>query len=289
MNSPAAPDGSPLPDGDSAHLVAQALARELTALPRGARAPSEAELVARFAIPRSRARQVVDLLEEGMLVERRHGAGTFVTRPYEYVVSAAPASLHQTLQAAGGTVRTLPLAVRPIAAPAWIAALLDVPAGEPVPEVTRVGYLDGAPAVHLREVFAPGVLAEPKIAVHAIESLEEILRATGATPYRAACRGTAETAPEEVGERLGLPPARLVWRVDSLIRDRVTGRPLVVSHNHSRMDLIRMIFDLGGLPEAGQTPAERCVNSSDVWGETCGDVHREAPPPTAAAHGQNQG
>ncbi len=238
--------GTPAPGTEAGNpaSVVDVLVQEIACLPRGSRAPSEAEIVSRFGIPRSRARHVVDRLESGLLVHRRHGAGTFVSRPYEYVVSvSARPSLHQTIEAAGGTVRTQPMSVRTVEAPTWVADWLGIAPGTPLAEVVRVGHLDERPAVHLREYFAPGVLDEVAVALKVIESVEEILRAARAVPYRAQCRGTVETPPSEVLRHLYLPPAHLAWRVDSLLRDRRSGAPLVVSHNYSRMDVIRMVFD----------------------------------------------
>lgn len=243
--------------------VVEALAREIADLPRGSRAPSEADIVARFGIPRSRARRVGDLLEGGLLVQRRQGAGTYVTRPYEYLVSvSAPASLHQMVEASGGSVRTLPVSVRPVIPPEWVAAWLGVDSRRSIVEVIRVGRLDERPAVHLREYFAPGVLDEVAVAIQAIESVEEILRAARADPYRALCRGTVESPPEEVLGHLDLPSAGLAWRVDSLLRDRRGGRPLMVSHNYSRMDAVRLVFDLREDPLDPVIDGERAVDSS---------------------------
>lgn len=226
-------------------IVAE-LAAEVSHLGPGERAPSESEITARFGIPRSRARQIVMALEAGHLVQRRQGAGTFATKVYEYVVDdGGAASLHRTISGLGGTVRTVTVDIREDVVPETVEAAFGVAAGTRLPVITRIGHVDGRPAVHLREYLAPDVLDEMGVALRVIESVEEILRAAGFSPYRAACRGTIAIPPVEVWSSLRTTPAQQVWRVESVLRDRESGRVLLASENHTRMDVVRMVFAHG--------------------------------------------
>lgn len=229
--------------------VVAELAEQISHLGPGDRAPSEAEITSRIGIPRSRARQIVMALEAGHLVQRRQGAGTFATKVYEYVVAdGGGASLHRTISSLGGSVRTATVDMRDDVAPPVVAAAFDLEPGTRVPVITRVGHVDGRPAAHLREYLAPEVLDEMGIALRVIESVEEILCAAGFEPYRAACRGTIAIPPLEVWSRLRTTPAQQVWRVESVLRDRATGRVLLASDNHVRMDVVRMVFVHGDRP-----------------------------------------
>lgn len=248
--------GSPDLDRLLAELVA-----EIRELPEGSRAPGEAAVMERFGLSRVRARTLIGMLEQSHLVTRRQGSGTYVNHPLDYRVSTAqPASLHATVEEAGGTVRTVVVERGTTALQDPIAARLDLPVGTDVPHFRRIGYVNGRVATALDEYLSTPGQELVGVALGVIESVEEILRGYGHEPFRSWFRGTCALPPTDVAEALGLPPATLVWKVESILGDRGDGRPLVATVNWSRMDVLRMVFEMdtqtvADAVEAGDRPA----------------------------------
>lgn len=252
----AAGAGAPRAGAPTTEAIVEQLASEVALMRPGDRVPSETEIMSRFRIARSRARQVLTTLESNHLVQRRQGSGTFVSRVYDYVVSeAGPASLHQTISQLGGEVRSVTIDVRREVAPDWVCRALGVDPGSAMPVLTRLAYIDDHPAVHLREYVMPGLLDEVGVALTVIESVEEILQVARHMPYRARCRGSLELPPAAVAQVMGLPPAHQAWRLTSLLLDRRTDAPLIVSDNHSRLDVLRMVFAFGSGAAADLAPS----------------------------------
>ncbi|WP_051215546.1 GntR family transcriptional regulator [Granulicoccus phenolivorans] len=240
------PEAAPGPRVDA---IVALLVEELRALPHGTRAPGEAELIARFDIPRGRARQVISQLESNHLVTRRQGAGTYVNHSMEYRVDST-ASLHQVVARVGGTVRTTLLVSDSVPVTAEIAARLGVPEGTRVPHLRRLGYIDGRPGVFLEEYLVPQVHELVGVALGLIESVEDVLRGYGHAPARTWCRGTADIPPPQARDVLSLPAGQQTWRVESVLTDRSSGAPLAASVNWSRMDVVHMVFEFNINPEA---------------------------------------
>ncbi|GAB3701977.1 GntR family transcriptional regulator [Mariniluteicoccus flavus] len=223
--------------------VAAILAEEIRDLPTGTRVPSEHQLMARFDVSRAEARGALRFLEHQYLVRRSQGAGTFVHRRLDYGIARAKRpSLHRTIEASGGRARTFVLSARRVDPPEEISDRLE--AVGPLMRLERLAYMNDEVTTFLQEWFAEGVVNELAVGVSVIDSVEELLRGSGFTPLRHWCRVTVDCPPDDVCERLDLPPGTHAWSVSSLNVDEGTGRPLFFSANWTRIDLVRFVCEL---------------------------------------------
>jgi GntR family phosphonate transport system transcriptional regulator len=226
--------------------IAEQLAEELAGQPRGHRVASEPELAERFDVSRAAARSALRELERRLLVRRVRGAGTFVNRRIDYVIShRRPPSWHATVAAAGATPRSQVKSVSREPLPESAAARLGCPAGTPAHRVVRHFFIDDLLGSWTEEWIAAGVAPGLELGLHTVESIDEVLRQMGRVcPTRAWCRVSVDFPPPEVADTLRLPPGALAWRVESLSRDRPGGRPLMCSGTWSRTDAIRVVVEL---------------------------------------------
>lgn len=216
----------------------------------GAQIPSENRIMRRFGVTRTVARSAILELEDRFLVRRTRGAGTFVNKRIDYVIShSRRPSLHQTVQDAGGDARTFLIGSGPAPVPSPVADHLGCKAGDPLMRLERICYINGLIAVYIEEWINAGVMDEIEAALPVIESVEEILRAKGNTPVRAWTRGMVDAPPETAESRLELQHGAQAWSVESLTTDRESHKPLMFSRAWSRLDVIRMVFELDRPPE----------------------------------------
>jgi DNA-binding GntR family transcriptional regulator len=229
----------------SALEIAATLAAELEPLPRGARVASEHELMRRFGTTRATARAALDELGARFLVRRIHGAGTFVHRPIDYVISARRApSLHETVAAAGGAARTVMIDLAEVPTPTEVAAQLGCAPGAVRRRLTRLGYIDDQAASYAVEWLADGIVDHIDIRLRVVESLSDVLRDNGHRPYRASARVAAELLPAPVAERLDAMRVTPAWRIEALTRDAGTGAVLMWSAAWMRQDAVRVVVEL---------------------------------------------
>ncbi len=224
------------------------LAAEIADQAVGTRVASEHEIAARFCVSRAAARSAVQELEGRYLVRRVRGAGTFVNRPLDYVLSQSRApSMHQTVREAGGELRTVVREVRTVTIEGVVAERLEREAGSAVHLLTRQSYIDGLLNGWSQEWIPVDMLPELDAAVHAVESLDSILRQMcGVTPVRAWCRVSSVLPDSRVSEGLETENNRPVWLVESLSRDAGSGRAVMCSSTWSRPDSTRIIVELDG-------------------------------------------
>ncbi|WP_425307751.1 GntR family transcriptional regulator [Ammonicoccus fulvus] len=224
--------------------VVEALADEIATLPAGARVMSEHQLMTRYGITRSIARAALGQLESRFLVRRAQGAGTFVHRRADFVISRQrPPSLHRGLAEAGGRARSFVVMHELQPAPPAIAERLGS-GSDPCHRLERVAYLDDTLASYLTEWVAPGIADHLEVGLAVIESLDELLRGLRWTPERDWCLVTVDCPPRRICQRLELSDTTLAWNVDSLTIDAPSGRPLFFSSNWTRLDLVRFICEL---------------------------------------------
>ncbi|MCQ8187078.1 GntR family transcriptional regulator [Streptomyces rugosispiralis] len=81
--------------------IAERLSAELAECAHGTRVAGEAEIARRFGVGRAAARAAVQELERRFVVRRTQGAGTFVNRRIDYVISPE----RQRVNLAAGTVQ----------------------------------------------------------------------------------------------------------------------------------------------------------------------------------------
>jgi GntR family transcriptional regulator len=173
--------------------------------------PSEVELAVRYKVSQGTVRKAIDELSSENVVVRRQGKGTFVATHHEARSQFRFLRLEPDLGA-----RVFPenqiIEVKRVRAPADVARLLDLKAGDSMVFLRRVQSFSGVPTI-LDEMWLPGVifkgltadllnqykgpmygLFESEFGTHMIRASEKI-RAVGAD----------ELAANLLGVELGLP------------------------------------------------------------------------------------
>ncbi|WP_101951006.1 GntR family transcriptional regulator [Mycobacterium sp. 3519A] len=234
--------------------IADQLAGELASCAPGTRVCSEPEVASRFGVGRAAARSALQELERRLVVRRIQGAGTFVNRRIDYLISRTrPASWHATVAAAGAVPRSQTKNVERTAVPAEDAARLGCPAGTPVYRVTRHFFIDDLLASVTQELIPLEAAPDLDIALHSYESVDMVLRQLGGVePVRAWCRASLDIPPSEVLRELGIEASVPVWRIDSLSRDAASGEVLLTSSAWTRADAVRVVVELEDNSATGQ-------------------------------------
>jgi DNA-binding GntR family transcriptional regulator len=227
--------------------IAEQLASELTGLPPGARVAGEHDITLRFGVGRAAARAALQELERRLLVRRIQGAGTFVNRRIDYVISHdRRPSWHETVSAAGAQPRTVVRGVDVVALPPEPAALLDLPPGTPAHRLRRQSYIDDLLAAATHEWIPVAIVPELGAALHAAESVDLVLRQVGRVcPVRSWSRVSLDVPPPDVVAGLQMDSTAPVWLVESLSRDGDTGSPVMCSSSWMRADALRVVVELG--------------------------------------------
>jgi GntR family transcriptional regulator len=135
--------------------IRSALARRIQRgeVPEGARLPSELELARQFGCSRMTVRAAVAALATEGLVERRHGLGTFATRPKALRRFWTVLSFTEEMRAHGVEVENRLVGVRREPPQDTVRKALRLPPGEPVYRVRRLRLVAGHPvAYHVSHV-----------------------------------------------------------------------------------------------------------------------------------------
>jgi DNA-binding GntR family transcriptional regulator len=226
--------------------IADELASELAACAPGTRVASEPELANRFGVGRAAARSALQELERRLLVRRIQGAGTFVNRRIDYVISRSrPPSWHATVIASGATPRAQTKDVQRIALAAEGVDQLGWPVGTPMYRIERHFFIDDLLASVTQELIPVAAVPDLDIALRSVESVDMVLRQLGgARPVRAWCRASVDIPPVDVLRGLGIEASVPVWRIDSISRDAESGRVLLSSSAWTRADAVRVVIEL---------------------------------------------
>jgi GntR family phosphonate transport system transcriptional regulator len=226
--------------------IADQLAGELAACAPGSRVASEPELATRFGVGRAAARSALQELERRLLVRRVQGAGTFVNRRIDYVISRTrPPSWHATVRAAGAVPRAHTKNVERVALAVEDAERLGHPAGTPMYRITRHFFIDDLLASLTQELIPVAAVPDLDVALHSVESVDMVLRQLGGVrPVRAWCRACLDIPPADVLRELRIEASVPVWRIDSLNRDAATGQVLLSSSAWTRGDAVRVVVEL---------------------------------------------
>lgn len=133
------------------HLaVRRALERRIRTgeFPEGARLPSEAELARLFGCSRMTVRAALAALAAEGLVQRRHGLGTFTSRPRALRRFWTVLSFTEEMRAHGVEVENRLLSVRREPPSESVRAALALSRGEPVYRVRRLRLVAGHPVAY---------------------------------------------------------------------------------------------------------------------------------------------
>jgi GntR family phosphonate transport system transcriptional regulator len=198
-------------------------------------------------VGRAAARSALQELERRLLVRRVQGAGTFVNRRIDYVIShSVPPSWHTTISAAGATPRSQIKSVQRVPIPLLPAERLGCPVGTPAFHIVRYFYIDDLLGSWAEEWVPVELAPDLELGLHAVESIDLVLRQMAKViPVRAWCRVSVDIPPGEVLTALGTEASMPMWLVESLSRDETSGAALMCSSTWTRADAIRYVVELG--------------------------------------------
>jgi len=235
--------GAPVP---LYHQLKAALLRDIDAgrWRPGERLPTEDALIARFKVSKITVRQALRDLAQLGYIRREQGGGTSVQRP---PLEEGPRELKSFTSEMHGhgfaaTSRVLEQAV--LAAPADIAARLDIEEGDPVFRLQRLRLADGEPmglqTAYIAMRLVPGI----DELSFADASLYEVLASRYAL-YPAGAREThqAVLVPEAAAALLRAAPGSPAFAAERLT-SLADGRPLEFVQSIMRGDRYRIVLDL---------------------------------------------
>lgn len=220
--------------------------------PVGARVMSENELAELHGVSRPTARAVLQELERRYLVRRVRGAGTFVSRRIDYVISndTAP-SASATLRMAGCEPVVEVIDARTIGAPADIAIHLDVERTTPVVHLQRLVRVEGLmtswTSAYLLARLVPGLATLMRSQTSLFDTLRERY---GIVAQRRWSRASLELPTDTVIAALELDGRPPTWLLEGVNHDRADPRRAVeFTRSWMRADVINVVFEMGRPPE----------------------------------------
>jgi GntR family transcriptional regulator len=139
--------------------IEQVLRQRITTLEPGDRLPSDAELVAEFAVSRMTARNAMQRLAEEGLVAREPGRGSFVAEPPTHRQTDHLMTFSSEM-ARRGRVPSSHLLVRTIRPSTRAEGMaLDLAPGTPIVEIRRIRLADGEPIAVETAILVRGCAA----------------------------------------------------------------------------------------------------------------------------------
>jgi GntR family transcriptional regulator len=211
--------------------------------------PSERQLSTELGVSRLTVRAALDdLVREGFL-ERRHGAGTFVSEP-KIAQELTMTSFTEDMQRRGMVPSSKTLELKTVPAGARLGRLLHVSPSEQVVVVTRLRYADretmAIETLHVAESLVPGLTAKDLEQHSFYELLEERFKIVVVGGSQAI---EPTVTNEEESAALGVPlhsPAFLFERTTRA----ADGRIVEYVRSIYRGDRYRLVSDLTRPQEA---------------------------------------
>ncbi|MGH9113292.1 MAG: GntR family transcriptional regulator [Acidimicrobiales bacterium] len=237
--------------------LADELTRSLHDVDAGTRVISEHALARSTGISRPTARAVLQELERRYLVRRVRGAGTFVNRRIDYVIGPhTPPSWSESVRAAGATPLSRIERVRRGTASNEVRDRLELRAGASAVMLMRVNSVDGLPAglgtSHLPDELLPGLTEHLGPGTSGGSIYRTLVDHYGLEPVRTWTTASLEIPPPDSAARMGLEAPEPTWYVESINRDRASGRPVELARGWMRADVYRIILQAGARsPRAG--------------------------------------
>ena len=225
MAERAAPDGTALPrrlprDAPKGQALRAILEELLGSLPPGAALPSERELAERYGLARMTVRTEIERLTAEGSVYRLHGRGTFVAEP-RIAQAGALTSFTEDMLARGLEPGSTVISSDVVAADGFLAAALEVKAGDSCFRLDRLRTADGRPMA-IEQVHLP---LERFDGIHRVDfagaSLFEVLAdAFGVALGEAQQRVVAVAIEAGDAPLLGVPDGAPGLRFHTVTRDR---------------------------------------------------------------------
>ncbi|WP_151447578.1 GntR family transcriptional regulator [Lacisediminimonas profundi] len=188
--------------------------------------PSEVELAARYKVSQGTVRKAIDELSAENLVVRRQGKGTFVATHHE---ARAQFRFLRLMPDTGEPhpAENRVIEVKRLRAPAEVARLLDLRAGDSVIFIKRVQSFDGVPII-LDELWLPGLLFKGLTTERLVE-------------YKGPMYGLFET---EFGTRM----IRATERIRAVAADEAVAGLLGVASGTPLLSVERVSYTYGDKP-----------------------------------------
>jgi GntR family transcriptional regulator len=181
--------------------------------------PSEIDLAARFQVSQGTVRKAIDELAAEHMLLRRQGKGTFVATHHEARVRYRFLRLAPDEEGEGGRGESRIIECRRVRAPAEIARVLELRAGETVVSIRRVMSFNGVPTV-VDDIWVPGaafrgltfdLLSASKAPLYGLFESE-----FGVSMVRADEKLRAVAASAEVAALLGIEPGTPLLQCDRI-------------------------------------------------------------------------
>lgn len=188
--------------------------------------PSEMDLAARFGVSQGTVRKAVDELAADNLLVRKQGKGTFVATHAEQQQQYRFLRLTPDGDAAASLGRQL-LDCKRQRAPAFIAKLMQLRAGDPVIEIRRLLHSGGQPVV-LDDIWLPGALFKGLTAERLLE-------------HRGPFYGLLET-------EFGVPMIRAQEKIRAVAAEEDAAALLQVAPGSPLLSVERLAFTYGDKP-----------------------------------------
>ena len=145
----------------------------------GEKIPSEPKLAEMFTVSRLTARNAVTELVNENYIYRKHGEGTFVSKPRVETNNLAELSLRQNVLSKGYSIHSTVLSISELAADKELRELLDLRFNEKVFILKRLRYINDIVTV-LQESFVPQKFCPDFMSVNwETESLYETITDNG--------------------------------------------------------------------------------------------------------------
>lgn len=229
--------------------LAGILEAEIASLETGTRIDGEHALARRFGVTRTVVRSALATLESKFLLRRIRGAGTFVARRMDVVITGQELpSFHSVLEDSGTTLRTRLNSMRERVPHHAVSEAIGRPPGERLRCLSRLGTLDDIRFSWSEEWLAPGVAPDIDAGLGVIESVYEILVAYGHSPRRSLTLATVEHPTQDIAELIGHDAPVPTWLLQTHTKDDADGRVLLVSHTWMRLDTVRLVMAVGDDP-----------------------------------------
>ncbi len=230
--------------------------------------PSETALSQRIGVSRATLREALSQLEQGGLIVRRHGIGTFVGPRHPLVVAGLEElqSIETLAQRTGVEIHMGECEIRERAADAGEAEALKIAAGAPVLAVERVMLSGDRPIAFLIDVVPTDILGAGELGDSFDGSVLDLLLRRGDLSLKHSFTElVAEAADTDLAKRLRLrvgdPLLTFTARLFAATGRVVDYSVSYFSPGHFRFHVIRRVNQLAPQVPEDSGPRERPVEA----------------------------